>query len=253
MKYTLIMTVIMLTSVGVLVGCATRQPNLLRNGQLHLKHAETGKIRAIWFSAFKQSNGLDVQGYLKRYDRTGAAIKAHADITILTADGTVLASARSLDLYVPRNRIGGGPQRYKRFSVFFEFTPPTGSVIQVTVHTSSHNKSTQEQSTEGISVDVGLGLATTLGLELPAGVDAFASDSLDRVPGLYGSWRQGRWDSDLRLAYPWNGFSSLGLTREVETTKSNKVDLICFQCMPKDLDSQQCQDMERIKEPRRIS
>ena len=52
-----------------------------------------------------------------------------------------------------------------------------------------------------------MGLAGTLGLELPTGVEAFTSETWDLVPGLYGSWRQGRWATDLSLAYQWNGFA----------------------------------------------
>ncbi len=51
------------------------------------------------------------------------------------------------------------------------------------------------------------GVATTLGLELPTGADAFTSETWDIKPGLYMSWRKGPWGSDFSTAYAWNGFA----------------------------------------------
>lgn len=51
------------------------------------------------------------------------------------------------------------------------------------------------------------GVATTLGLELPTGADAFTSETWDIKPGLYMSWRSGPWASDLNIVYDWNGFA----------------------------------------------
>lgn len=55
------------------------------------------------------------------------------------------------------------------------------------------------------------GVATTLGLELPTGADAFTSETWDVKPGLYLSWRRGPWASDLNIAYAWNGFADEGI------------------------------------------
>jgi hypothetical protein len=54
------------------------------------------------------------------------------------------------------------------------------------------------------------GAAATLGLELPTGADAFTSETWDLKPGLYLSWRRGRWASDFNIDYAWNGFSDDG-------------------------------------------
>lgn len=54
------------------------------------------------------------------------------------------------------------------------------------------------------------GAAATLGLELPTGADAFTSDTWDLKPGLYLSWRRGRWASDFNIDYAWNGFADDG-------------------------------------------
>jgi len=57
------------------------------------------------------------------------------------------------------------------------------------------------------TADYTLGLATTLGMRLPTGKDAFTSDTLDLKPGVYMSWRNRTWSWDLSAAYFWNGFA----------------------------------------------
>lgn len=54
------------------------------------------------------------------------------------------------------------------------------------------------------------GIASTLGLELPTGADAFTSQTWDIKPGLYTSWRSGPWATDFSAAYKWNGFADRG-------------------------------------------
>jgi hypothetical protein len=64
------------------------------------------------------------------------------------------------------------------------------------------------------TADYTLGVAATMGLELPTGSDAFSSDTWDLKPGLFMSWRNGTWASDVSIAYKWNGFAgdnSLGI------------------------------------------
>ena len=55
--------------------------------------------------------------------------------------------------------------------------------------------------------DYTLGIAPTLGLEMPTGDDDFTSDTWDLQPGLFASWRSGPWASDLNISYKWNGFA----------------------------------------------
>jgi hypothetical protein len=58
--------------------------------------------------------------------------------------------------------------------------------------------------------DYTLGIATTLGLEMPTGDDDFSSETWDLEPGLFTSWRSGPWQSDFSVAYKWNGFADEG-------------------------------------------
>ncbi len=52
-----------------------------------------------------------------------------------------------------------------------------------------------------------LGVAATLGLELPTGEAGFTSDTYDLKPGIYFSWRNRKWASDFAAAYTLNGFA----------------------------------------------
>ncbi len=52
-----------------------------------------------------------------------------------------------------------------------------------------------------------LGIAPTLGLELPTGDEDFTSDTWDLAPGLFASWRSGPWASDFNITYKWTGFA----------------------------------------------
>lgn len=54
------------------------------------------------------------------------------------------------------------------------------------------------------------GVASTLGLDFPTGDDDFSSETWDLQPGLFSSWRNGPWASDVNIAYKWNGFADKG-------------------------------------------
>jgi hypothetical protein len=55
-----------------------------------------------------------------------------------------------------------------------------------------------------------LGIAPTLGLELPTGDDSFTSETWDLNAGLYISGRSGPWAKDFNIAYAWNGAAGRG-------------------------------------------
>ena len=139
MKPVMIILVATLAILSTFVGCTTAPPDLFRTGHLQLEQTATRKVRAMWFSVKEMDGGIEVSGVLKRNDRTGMGIKAHVDITILAPEGAFLGKARSQDLFVPRRCIGRGTQGYRQFSVFFDFLPQAGSVIQVVVHSQEHD------------------------------------------------------------------------------------------------------------------
>lgn len=57
--------------------------------------------------------------------------------------------------------------------------------------------------------DMILALAAILGLKMPTGAEDISTGTWDGQAGIYGSWRRGRWGSDLNLNYTWNGFAGL--------------------------------------------
>ena len=128
-----------LTTVTTLLGCATASPDLMRTGYLRLENSSGDRrVRALWFSVREQNQGLVVSGMLKQKLRCPRSVKAHVDITIRAPDGTILAERRLQDLYVPRNRIGAGSRRFKRFSARFDSIPPPNSAIQIVAHRGTH-------------------------------------------------------------------------------------------------------------------
>jgi hypothetical protein len=58
--------------------------------------------------------------------------------------------------------------------------------------------------------DYTIGVASTLGIELPTGDDDFGSETWDLKPGIFTSWRSGSWSADLSTAYQFNGFADRG-------------------------------------------
>ncbi len=58
--------------------------------------------------------------------------------------------------------------------------------------------------------DYTIGIAPTLGLELPSGDKTFTSETWDLNAGLYMSWRQGPWNADSNISYMWNAFAGSG-------------------------------------------
>jgi hypothetical protein len=55
-----------------------------------------------------------------------------------------------------------------------------------------------------------LGIAPTIGLQLPTGDDSFTSETWDLNAGLYVSGRSGPWAKDFNIAYTWNGVAGQG-------------------------------------------
>ena len=65
-----------------------------------------------------------------------------------------------------------------------------------------------------------LAVAPTIAVKMPTGKEEFSTGTWDVQAGIYGSWRSGRWGSDLNVSYAWTGFagaSSSGLDPGDET------------------------------------
>jgi len=121
-------------------GCAANRVDLVDAGVLTLERQREGKVFIAWSSAYEQDDGFVITGVLMRHDHVGSAIKAHVDVTVLSADGRVIETARSNEVYVPR-RITGRGQSFKRFTVHFPNLPPPGSSVRMVSHSKAHKDS----------------------------------------------------------------------------------------------------------------
>lgn len=61
------------------------------------------------------------------------------DIQALNPDGSIQYETITDDLFVPRNRVGKGPD-WKRFRMRLPEKLLEGSQVRMTVHSGSHNK-----------------------------------------------------------------------------------------------------------------
>ncbi len=74
------------------------------------------------------------------------------------------------------------------------------------------------------TADYTIGLAPTIGLEVPTGQEGFTSDSWDLHLGYFVSGRTGPWGIDLNWAYIWNGMAKSG-DSDLELGDEYSVDL----------------------------
>lgn len=122
----------------VICGCATGRTDLVKNGTVSFERQARGKVYIASSGAYEEEGGLVISGVLRRRWHTGLPTKAHVDITIMAADGTVLAEGRSSDIYVARRVTGRGHQSFERFKVRFANIPAEGSLIRVVSHSGGH-------------------------------------------------------------------------------------------------------------------
>jgi hypothetical protein len=126
---------------AVISGCAANRVDLVANGVLTLEKQATGKVYIAWSGVYEHADGLVITGVLKRRDHVGLPIKTHVDVTVLSPDGSLVDTARSSDVYVPR-RITGRGQSLKRFSVHLPNMPPKGSLVRLVSHSGLHSDAT---------------------------------------------------------------------------------------------------------------
>jgi len=127
--------------VSLISGCAENRVDLVDSGFLTLEEHATGRVYIAWSDAYEHEDGLVITGVLRRHDSVGLPIKAHVDVTVLPAEGGVVDTARSSDVYVPR-RITGRGQSLKRFTVHLPNVAPRGSSVRVVSHAGLHDDTT---------------------------------------------------------------------------------------------------------------
>ncbi len=142
-----------LLTLSVLVmsipGCATNLVSLVDTHQVSVTKHDSEKIEILWTDVYQKDGQTWAYGVLKqRGYHPSAPIKTHVDVQVLTEDGSIQFETFSEDFYVPRNRVGKGPD-WKRFRVQLPTEISEGSKIAITVHVGKHMENSV--SMEGIS------------------------------------------------------------------------------------------------------
>jgi len=124
-----------------LSGCATRL-DLAKSGHVTVETYSPGKVKILWGHATDVDRHFVVSGQLKRLDRAAMPLRVHVHVLELSPDNTILQSLQCSGVYVPRRRVGKGPN-WKRFEVRSVILPKTGSRIVIIVH--NHNEPHSDQ------------------------------------------------------------------------------------------------------------
>jgi hypothetical protein len=143
MKKKFLLTVVV-TQLGMLVfnisGCATNRISLVDTNQVSVVRHDSEKIEILWTDVYQKDGQVWAYGVLKqRGYRLSMPIKTHVDVQVLSEDGSVHYETISDDIYVPRNRVGKGPD-WKRFRVQLPTEILGGSRISMTVHVGEHKE-----------------------------------------------------------------------------------------------------------------
>ena len=116
-----------------LSGCSTSRVSLSGRSIVSVEKQDSEKIKILWTDLYQEEGQTWVYGVLRQHSTTGGTIKTHLDIQILDPDGDVQYETTSKELYVPRNRIGKGPD-WKRFRVKLGVDIQEGSKAFIKVH-----------------------------------------------------------------------------------------------------------------------
>ncbi len=123
----------------VLSGCSANRVSLAEQSLVSVEKQGSEKIDILWTDVYQQDGQTWVYGVLKQRASNSSAIKTHVDIQALNPDGSIQYEIITDDLFVPRNRVGKGPD-WKRFRMQLPGKLLEGSQVRMTVHSGSHNK-----------------------------------------------------------------------------------------------------------------
>ncbi len=124
--------------IYVVSGCAVNRISLVDTNQVTVAKQDSEKIKILWTDVYQKDGHTWVYGVLKQKGyRSSMPIKTHVDVQVLSKDGSILYETFSEDIYVPRNRVGKGPD-WKRFRVQLPTEISGESRISMTVHVGEH-------------------------------------------------------------------------------------------------------------------
>ncbi len=114
-------------------GCATDRVDLVDKGVVSVETVPSKRIGILWTDVYRQGDDSIIYGTLQQRGQRMYPVKAHVDITIRAEDGSIRQELRSDDIYVPRRRVGKGPD-WKRFKVRVPHGIARGSAVSMVVH-----------------------------------------------------------------------------------------------------------------------
>ena len=126
-----------LMATATLWGCSSNLVSLKKQGLVSVEKQSSRKVKILWTDVYEKDGQTWAYGILKQPPLSRAAIKTHVDIQVLNSDGSIEYETVSKELYVPRNRVGRGPD-WKRFKVRLPNELPTDAQICMKVHSSPH-------------------------------------------------------------------------------------------------------------------
>ena len=140
-----------MTMVGILVatlilaGCSANRVSLADQSLVSVEKQDSEKVKILWTDIYEQDGHTWAYGVLKQQGISSSSIKTHVDIQVLNPDGSVQYETITDNLFVPRRRVGKGPD-WKRFRVQLPDELPKNSQIRMTVHSGRHNETISNKS-----------------------------------------------------------------------------------------------------------
>ncbi|MDD5458640.1 MAG: hypothetical protein PHF37_04545 [Phycisphaerae bacterium] len=122
----------------IISGCATNQITLVDKGLVSVEKHDGDKVKILWTDVYQKDGQAWAYGVLEQQGISTSSIKTHVDIQVLKPDGSVQYETITDDLFVPRNRVGKGPN-WKRFRVQLPSEISVGMKIFMTVHSGEHD------------------------------------------------------------------------------------------------------------------
>ena len=135
-----IVKVVGIVLVGLVVsGCSANRISLADTGKVSIQKHDSGKVKILWADVYQKDGKNWAYAVLKQQAGNSSAMKTHLDIQVLSEEGAVQYEGFSDDVYVPRNRVGKGPD-WKRIRMPLPDELPIQSQIKVIVHNGQNLK-----------------------------------------------------------------------------------------------------------------
>ena len=129
-----------LAATVTLSGCSSDRVSLVEQGLVSVEKQNSEKVDILWTDVYEQDGQTWAYGVLQQRRPAPGVIRGHVDIQVLNSDGTVQYETVTEDMYIPRNRVGKGPD-WKRFKSQLPEKLPKGSQVCMKVHSTLDSSS----------------------------------------------------------------------------------------------------------------